>query len=350
MKAFQKFLAAFFNLAPCLALIAGCAGGGGSSAPVTSPQTATISPPAPPTPTYCSGCVGPVSNGYNYDTGIPAGPIAAPLPPSFGFGPAQLALPGGPSFDGLNGNFPVNVVFPLISTSLKSGASGLSASANTDATLTVISSSGNSQNIQLSIPSLNLTLNSNYGESLILNIDGFTSGFSYVVMGSWDERPTKGALQSSTQFAFGYETPRASLPQTGIASFYGPAYGSVFKQQNGTIIEAQVGGSANLQADFSSGQVKGALVSMQQGSGLNTQPNIPLKWNDVSFNASIAQGSSRFSGTTAATSAPGTGFSLAGSATGNINGAFYGPGGQNVGAVWTLNDGSISALGTLMGK
>jgi len=30
-------------------------------------------------PTLCAGCVGPQSLGYNFDTGIAAGPIAAPL-------------------------------------------------------------------------------------------------------------------------------------------------------------------------------------------------------------------------------------------------------------------------------
>ena len=89
---------------------------------------------------------------------------------------------------------------------------------------------------------------------------------------------------------------------------------------------------------------------MQQGDGFGSSPYHFLKWNDVSFSASIGTGTNRFSGTTAATSAPGTGFSLAGSATGTINGAFFGPAAQNVGAVWTLGDGSISAIGTIAGK
>jgi hypothetical protein len=154
-------------------------------------------------------------------------------------------------------------------------------------------------------------------------------------------------VQSSTALSFGYETPGSSMPKTGTANFTGLASASVFKPASGTILETSISGNANLSADFSSGQVTGALTQMKQYDGLGTSPYHFLQWNDVSLNASIAPGSNRFSGSTAATSAPGTGFSLAGSATGHIDGAFYGPAAQNLGAVWSLSDGSASALGTI---
>jgi len=95
--------------------------------------------------------------------------------------------------------------------------------------------------------------------------------------------------------------------------------------------------------------VTGSLTQMQQWDGIPyTGPQTFLPWNDVSLNASIAPGTNKFSGSTAATSAPGTAFSLAGSATGHIDGAFYGPIAQNLGAVWSLNDGRASALGTVV--
>jgi hypothetical protein len=70
-------------------------------------------------------------------------------------------------------------------------------------------------------------------------------------------------------------------------------------------------------------------------------------WNDVSIAAAIAGGSNRFSGATAVTSTPSTASALSSSATGRIDGAFYGPGAENLGAVWTLHDGAASALGTV---
>jgi hypothetical protein len=69
-------------------------------------------------------------------------------------------------------------------------------------------------------------------------------------------------------------------------------------------------------------------------------------WHDVSVKANIAPETNKFSGTTAVTSQPSpSSFSLTNSATGHINGAFYGPAAQNLGALWSLSDGTGSALG-----
>ncbi len=332
------------------ALAAACSGGGGGGGAISMAASApaAVASAAPAAPTFCNGCVGPSSLGYNYDTGIAAGTIAAPAPASFGSAPTQIAVPGGPTFDGSSGSYPVNVTFPLVSTSLTSVSPGMSAAASQGATLTVISTTANSQNLQLVIPSLNLNTNVNFGENIVNNIDGFTYGYSYVAVGLWDQRPNStGPVQSSTAMSFGYETPSSAIPKTGTAEFSGLASASVFKPVSGTILETSISGNADLSANFSSGQVTGALTQMKQYDGMGTQPYHFLQWNDVSLNASIAPGTSRFSGNTAATSAPGTGFSLAGSATGHIDGAFYGPATQNLGAVWSLSDGTGSAIGVI---
>jgi hypothetical protein len=233
---------------------------------------------------------------------------------------------------------------------MKPALPGLSAVASQDATLTVISSSPSSQNLQLVIPSLNVNANVNFGENIISNIDGFTYGYSYVVAGEWDMRPVNpiGPVQSSTAFTTGFETPGSAMPATGTANFAGLASGAVFKPGSGTILENSIAGKANLSANFSSGQVTGSLTQMVEWDVSTTSnTSITSPWNDVSLNANIAPGTNRFSGTAAATSAPGTGFSLAGSATGHVDGAFYGPAAQNVGVVWSLSDGAKSAIGTL---
>jgi len=287
--------------------------------------------------------------GSNYDTGIAAGPIAAPLPASFGSAPAQIATSTTPTFDGSGGGYPANVTFPFIATSLKSASPGMSAAASPDATLTVVSTSANSTNFQLVIPSLNLNANFTNRENIVRNIDGVTWGYSYVAAGMWVQRSgNSGPLQSTSAYSFGYETPGSGMPTTGTAQFAGLASGNVFQTNNGTILSTYVDGKANLSANFSSGQVTGSLTQMQQSSGLSTGGTLP--WNDVSLSANLAPGTNRFSGSTAATSAPGTGFSLTGSATGHIDGAFYGPAAQNLGAVWSLSDGSKSAIGAIAAK
>ena len=80
----------------------------------------------------------------------------------------------------------------------------------------------------------------------------------------------------------------------------------------------------------------------------NSQNGNTEHWNDVSITANIAAGSNTFNGTTAAASAPGLPMSLSGSAVGKINGAFFGPAAQNLGAVWSLSDGTGSAIGTVV--
>lgn len=331
------------------ALTAGCSGGGGSGASTSATISPAPSPPTPTGPSFCSGCVGPTSLGYNFDTGVAAGPIAAPPPASFGSVPAQIATATTTPFDKTGASYPVT--FPLIVASLKDASPGLSAAPSSGATIIVSSVSPTS--FQLVIPSINLNATYTSIESMLGNSSGWTWGYSYVIAGSfWGARSSgTGVLQSDAFYSFGYETPGSGMPTTGTAQFAGLATGNVFQTNNGGILGTQVDGTASLSVNFSSGQVTGSLTQMKQwdGTAYNASQNF-LPWNDVSLNAGIAPGTNKFSGTAAATSAPGTSFSLSGSATGHFDGALYGPAAQNLGAVWSLNDGSKSALGALAAK
>ena len=330
--------------------MAACAGGGGNAAQSSnvqaSSQAATV---APTSPQFCGSCVGPASNGSNADTGIAAGPIAAP-PASFGSASAQLATSTSPTFDKSSGSYPANVTFPLISTNIKAASSGFIAAPSPNATILI--NSATPTNFQLVIPSIGVNATFTSIESLVSNSSGWTWGYSYVAVGSWAARSTgTSPLQASSFYSFGYETPASAIPTTGNAQFTGLASGNVFMPNNGTILTTEVDGKANLSVNFSSGAVTGSLTQMQQWDGVSFNgPAGYLPWNDVSLNANIAPGTNRFSGTTAAASSPGTAFSLSGSATGSLTGAFYGPAAQNIGAVWSLSDGTKSAIGALAGK
>jgi hypothetical protein len=199
--------------------------------------------------------------------------------------------------------------------------------------------------LQLNIPSLGINQTATFNTNLVSHLGQLTDGLSYLVLGAWIARPNDNAapIQSQTAFLFGYETPASAMPTTGTAAFAvlpGSATAYIYKTVNGEVQSAYAEGNAALTANFASGQVSGSLTNMQL---LNTkQP-----WNDVSLNASIAGGTNRFSGTTAAGNAPNNSMSLSGSATGRIDGAFFGPAAQNLGAIWTLSDGAGSALGTI---
>jgi hypothetical protein len=71
-------------------------------------------------------------------------------------------------------------------------------------------------------------------------------------------------------------------------------------------------------------------------------------WNDVAFTSTIT--SNAFSGITQVTTAPGGQYSMSGSASGTIDGRFFGPAAQEAAAVWTLSDGTKSAIGTIAGE
>ena len=331
-----------------LPALAACAGGGGGSLGSminTGTNIPAITPPAPSPPPLLF-----------FDTGL-TGSVGVPAPASFGNSPipAQIAPLDGSNFETAN-----NSAFPVLSASLQAASTGLSAvSPNQGATVVVTSTgkdtyydpcvlphdvSGTGATIQLSIPSLNLNLSWSVGDIYNTDVSGFADSLTYVLLGNWKQRPSSNganALQSETWYVFGYETPATSMPATGQASFTGRAQGTVYTPTAGTIGEASLYGAAAFSADFASGRITGAFTKLEVFPNGGTE----TLWNDVSINANIAAGRNRFSGATAVTSTPQGLFTLSGSATGSINGAFYGPAAQQLGAIWTLSDGTTSAIG-----
>jgi hypothetical protein len=280
--------------------------------------------------------------------------IGAPATPSFGPNPspAQAAMPGGPTFD--NGPYGSDVIFPLLSTSLDHTAGGVAAAPNTQSATAIVKSSSGSvrSDIQLIIPALGIdtsitlsTALANGGEVFSSTEYGRFEGLSYVSFGVWAESGGAfGRAWSATAFAFGYETPAGAIPATGKADYKGTGTvsGRVFVPQDGQIIDAYLTGNAQLTADFATGKIDGLLnVEVEYGW------DVPAAWHDVTVNANIVGGTNRFSGTTGVTGSSTPPYSLKSSASGAINGAFFGPAAQNLGAVWTLSDGTGSAIGVV---
>lgn len=164
--------------------------------------------------------------------------------------------------------------------------------------------------------------------------------WEFLLAGFWFDNPTNRVAA----FIAGYQTPANAMPKTGSATYGGVAnvQGLVFTSSG----KAVVLGNANLTANFSSGSIDGRLTNMAaiDANGSATP------WNDISAKATLDAGASSFSGTTSSSSAPSTAFALKSNATGTISGGFYGPHAEDVGAVWTLGDGSVSAFGTFGGR
>ena len=171
-------------------------------------------------------------------------------------------------------------------------------------------------------------------------IDSGTSHLSWTTYGLWNSYEYGDSMPHAVSaFVTGYKTPTGAVPTTGTATYNGSVVGQVMYGREGAylgIAQDWLSGDATLQADFGSGDISGNLTNMFGPGGA---------WNPVSLLGAITGGN--FTGTTAVTSTPGTEGSMSGSATGTFAGMFFGPVGQELGAVWTLHDSNSTAIGTI---
>ena len=316
----------------CCAFSTACSGGGGTSQSVAMSAN--------------TGSAGVNVEPDASDTGI-AGTVAAPVAATFGTATPQLAAPGGPSFDGASGTYSTDAAFPLIISGVQKTSTGISpVPGDPAATAIVVSDSSNHSIIEVEIPSVGIqqtiTMNTNAAGAGDNGQPIF--GLSYTAVGFWAQRLTANSpnLLNGGVYVFGYQTPQAAMPTSGTAVFSGPtlATATIYKTVGTEILTSNASGNASISVNFGSGAINGSFTQMMV---TNTE-----HWNDVSVTANIAAGSNTFNGTTAAASAPGLPMSLSGSAVGKINGAFFGPAAQQLGAVWSLSDGTGSALGTVV--
>lgn len=278
-----------------------CGGNGGSG--IASALPPPPPPPPPPAPSL----------------------ISAPGSATTGTGPqAVLAALGGPNF---TTGPAARTAFPLLQTAMTWDsplAGGVAADEFTNANGGTATVEGGQ-------------LKTDYDDTPwfgYADLDWTRVGY-WSVPGDWFS--TNGG---SGAFVVGYQTPVGSVPTAGTASFTGRAEGALFYSENGSAREAGLSGSSvSLTADFGAHSVTGSVT------GMLAEGN---PWNGVAFSSSIA--GNGFSGATRVTSAPDGIASLAATATGTIEGRFFGPAAQEVGAVWTLYDGSRAAIGTLSAK
>lgn len=295
--------------------------------------------------------------------------IAAPPPPSAGQNPApsQVASAGGPTLNGNSSSGGPNLTFPVTESVVRISSSGLSADATATtggATISVLGVGSSYPSMNLTIPAVGITAYVQLG-SLASPTSGSSTGvysasmavasLSYTSFGIWAAANSDGTSPFAVgAFALGFETPAAAIPASGTANYSGTGnvIGNVYVAGKIGGTPAIVNGDASLMANFGTGQINGALTNMVVHDHANpSQPaNVyAFPWNDVSVSASIAAGTAKFSGSTAAASQPVSPYALKSTATGSINGGFYGPNAENIGAVWTLSngDGTGSALGVI---
>jgi hypothetical protein len=301
------------RMAPSIALALGltaCGGGGGGG-------IASI-PPAPVTPT-------PTVTPASFTMTAPARALTAP-------GAPVIASTAGPNFTTEHTGTP----FPVLQTTMMYDG----ASARPDPIVYAAHGSdrdGIFMEANVVFDWENPPMSTGYGNLDWTRVGSWSTGGTW-----WDYDDTVGR---TGVFVGGYETSTASMPTIGAAIYNGVAEGTVFHQggtSDSTHCRCDVvalTGNASFTANFGTRNVSGSLTGMTAGG---------TPWNSVAFNSTIT--GNAFSGTSSVTSNPGNMWSLAGNATGTVEGKFFGPTAQEAGAVWTLFDGTNAAIGTLAGK
>jgi hypothetical protein len=321
--------------------LSGCGGGGGDVASIPPPPPTPMPTPTPtptPTPSPAAATISALASA--------AAPNASLFP---------TASLGGPTIQSHS-----STVFPLLQ-SVVSILPGSVAAANTTMTAgaTIASTSPSSSyrldvgNPALGVSNVVLTpspsgkanafqADLSGGATAFLDIaNAATSNLSWTTYGFWDVHASNNYTNAA--FVTGYSTPATAVPMNGTATYRGNVIGEAYHPAAGGIDGVNfdhLSGDVTLQASFGSGSITGDLTNMiTTGFEGDTAP-----WNSVSLLGTIS--GAGFSGTSAATSAPANSGSLSSSATGTFVGMFFGPSAQELGAVWTLHDGTSSAVGS----
>lgn len=216
--------------------------------------------------------------------------------------------------------------------------------------------------VDLKIPNLGINATGLHGDGTDkIQSNGSTvsillTSLNYTLLGTWNYKPADGKSSVLGVTVSGYQTPAGSVPISGTATYVGAGgvVGSVvIPSGSGGISPAVLEGDVNLNVNFATQQVNGTLSNMTAQS---VTSNATSPWNNVTLTGSLSQtaGSTNrgavITGTTQAQAAPsGATFGMSSGATGVLSGALFGPNANEVGAVWSVNEGSGATGKTAFG-
>jgi hypothetical protein len=312
-------------------LLSACASGGGGTmlgGGGTAPLPVTVLPP--PAPLFTS--------------------IGAPAAATHGNAPGGADAVGAASFDSWDwANEPRGVkplpgtVFPLLQSVLELDAQRGTVAADpatmaAGATVTVL---GSERTVRLQVPALGIDVTTS--PELGSNQQLFWGQYSqYTFYGSWGVTGSTPGVTGAA-FVYGYSTPAAVIPAQGRARHHGDVRGTVISRSGNVPLV----GRGDLTIDFGNHTVNGSMKEMRQGVIWDERAPFSNPFNDIAITAT--QSGNRINGTASVTGAPNSTISLSAGASGHFNGELFGPAANELGAVWTLSDGTRSAVGTFLG-
>ncbi len=307
---------------PALAALAACGGGGNNGGPLTP------SPPPPPP--------GPTSNSTISNLQVAETFTAAEVS-------TQLAVSGSGEPTNISGTLfgrgffnrtasvaynPAGESFTLNIETIGNGLPGLTFSQSDIDT-------------SESTPDFTYYENAN-GLLFLLKTNNSVQALDYATFGIWGFiEPSQGDLAVGYS-VFGIQTASNDMPTTGTATYNGIAYGSLFDQSTNPISLGDLSGTAQVTADFGTGDVNATLAfDVTPSDSFITSP-----WGLASGAGSIGAANSTveanaFQGTLAFTPDG----SLTSTGSGEFYGGFFGPDADEVAGRWHIIDGSTIAFG-----
>jgi hypothetical protein len=182
------------------------------------------------------------------------------------------------------------------------------------------------------------------------DLQTYVAALDYSVYGYWliYRYPLVGGYESTNGGAFlgGLATPAGSIPTNGTAIYAGYVTGLYDESFLPAGDTALVVGKVDLSADFGARNVSGRMTNL--GIGSDMVAHSPM--NDVVFMAAFDPAQNLFSGTTSVATVPAGSSAFAADASGVVQGRFFGPSSNEVGAVWTLSDSVRRIVGSFSAR
>jgi hypothetical protein len=172
---------------------------------------------------------------------------------------------------------------------------------------------------------------------------------NYTLTGQWNAVNDGTVCGICTSMGVtGFQTPSGNVPTSGQASYLGNgaspnARGSVSgmiytpgSAGSGTQTATVSGSASSFSINFGSGQVTGTLSGLKATPLSNGVAGTPQDWNQINITGSLS--GAVLGGSTSTPTQPLGSLGFGVGATGNIDGALYGPNAEELGAVWSLHD------------
>jgi len=241
--------------------------------------------------------------------------------------------------------------FPLLMTAAK-GGTGDGDSTTTSLGGTIRANPDGTYTLTINNTALGINNVTVPSQSGIWNLRGASNSptLDYTRYGYWSRDDGVDGVFNLSAWTTGFITPPSSIPIQGTAAYAGQAAGLInaaISPNTFADFDSSFTGNVSLTANFGASTLSGSITNIT-ASSLYTALTGPV--NDIGFTASINNASNLFSGTTSVTGQLAGPYAFGPTAAGLIDGRFYGPHAEEVGAVFNLTEGTRRLIGSFGAK